>query len=82
MKTTFQILSEGLVAMGRQIYLPKNKALKDGVLKEAHKSQFATHPGSTKMYRDLKRYYWWPNMKRKITEFVSNYGICQQVTVE
>jgi hypothetical protein len=70
------------IAMGRQIYLPEDKTLKDEVLREAHESQFATHLGSTKMYRDLKEYYWWPNMKREITEFMSNCGICQQVKIE
>jgi hypothetical protein len=64
MKTPFQILPEGLVAIGRQIYLPKDKTLKDEVLREAHESRFATHFRSTNMYRDLKGYYWWPNMKR------------------
>jgi hypothetical protein len=34
------------------------------------------------MYKDLKEYYWWPNMKREITEFVSNCGIYQQVKIE
>jgi hypothetical protein len=34
------------------------------------------------MYRDLKGYYWWPNIKREITEFVLNYGVCQQVKIE
>ena len=34
------------------------------------------------MYRDLKEYYWWPNMKREIAEIVSNCGICQQVKIE
>uniref|UniRef100_A0A6N2KT27 Reverse transcriptase domain-containing protein n=1 Tax=Salix viminalis TaxID=40686 RepID=A0A6N2KT27_SALVM len=58
------------------------KILKYEVLREAHESRFATHPGSKKMYRDLKEYYWWPNMKREIAEFVSNYGICQQVKIE
>jgi len=76
-KTSFQMLSDGLIAMGRRIYLPEDKTLKAEVLREAHESQFATHPGSTKMYRDLKVYYWWPNMKRKIVEFVSNCRICQ-----
>jgi hypothetical protein len=38
MKTPFQILPEGLVAIGRQIYLPKDKTLKDEVLREAHES--------------------------------------------
>jgi hypothetical protein len=34
------------------------------------------------MYKDLKEYYWWPNIKREIAEFVSNCGICQQVKIE
>jgi hypothetical protein len=76
------MLSDGLIAMGRRIYLPEDKTLKDEVLRETHESRFATHPGSTKMYRDLKEYYWWPNMKREIATFVSNCGICQQVKIE
>jgi len=82
METSFQMLSDELIAMGRQIYLPEDKTLKDEVLREAYEYRFATHLGSTKMYRDLKEYYWWPNMKREIIEFVSNYGICQQVKIE
>ena len=34
------------------------------------------------MYRDLKEYYWWPNMKKEIAEYVSRCGICQQVKIE
>ena len=81
-ETSVQMLSNGLIAMGKQIYLPEDKTLKDEVLREAHESRFTTHLGSTKMYMDLKEYYWWPNMKRKIAEFVSNRGICQQVKIE
>jgi hypothetical protein len=73
----FQMLSGGLIAMGRRIYLPDHKTLKEEVLRETHESHFATHLGSTKMYKDLKKYYWWPNMKREIAEFVLNCGICQ-----
>jgi hypothetical protein len=55
-ETSFQMLSDGLIAMGRRIYLPEDKILKDEILREAHESRFGTHPGSTKMYRDLKEY--------------------------
>ncbi|KAA0048617.1 ty3-gypsy retrotransposon protein [Cucumis melo var. makuwa] len=37
------------------------------------------HPGSTKMYQDLKRVYWWRNMKREVAEFVSKCLVFQQV---
>ncbi|KAL0546096.1 hypothetical protein IC582_016001 [Cucumis melo] len=37
------------------------------------------HPGSTKMYQDLKRVYWWRNIKREVAEFVSKCLVRQQV---
>ncbi|KAG8483123.1 hypothetical protein CXB51_022045 [Gossypium anomalum] len=40
------------------------------------------HPGSTKMYNDLKKLYWWPGMKRDISEFLTKCLICQQVKAE
>jgi hypothetical protein len=48
---------------GRKIYLLNDKALKNEILREARESRFTIHPGTTKMYRDLKEYYWWPNIK-------------------
>jgi hypothetical protein len=71
-----------MVVLGRRMYLPDDQPLKREVLQEAHESRFATHPGSTKMYRDLKDCYWWPNMKKEVAEYVAKCGICQQVKVE
>jgi len=62
----FRVSKDGLVVMGNIIYLPDDKVLKSEVLREAHESKLAIHPGSTKMYRDLKESYWWPKMKREI----------------
>jgi len=45
------MLYGGLIAMGRQIYLPDQKTLKEEVLRETHESRFATHPRSTNMYK-------------------------------
>ncbi|KAL8103407.1 hypothetical protein AgCh_027832 [Apium graveolens] len=44
--------------------------------------RYSIHPGSTKMYRDLKEYYWWPNMKREVAEWVSKCLTCQRVKAE
>ncbi|GJU25901.1 putative reverse transcriptase domain-containing protein [Tanacetum coccineum] len=38
---------------------------------ESYKSKYSIHPGSDKMYQDLKKLYWWPNMKAKIATYVS-----------
>ncbi|KAA0035746.1 pol protein [Cucumis melo var. makuwa] len=55
----------------RSLYVPSDSAVKTKLLSEAHSSPFSMHPGSTKMYQDLKRVYWWRNMKREVAEFVS-----------
>ena len=66
-----------------RLCVPKrNEELKIEILEEAHSAAYAAHPGSTKMYRTLKDYYWWPNMKREIAAFVSRCLICQQVKAE
>lgn len=41
-KKSFQVLSDGLIAMGKRIYLPNNEIFKDEVLREAHEFRFAT----------------------------------------
>nr|GEY62494.1 putative reverse transcriptase domain-containing protein [Tanacetum cinerariifolium] len=40
------------------------------IMHESHKSEYSIHPGSDKMYQDLKKLYWWPKMKAKITTYV------------
>ena len=80
--TTFRILENGMVMMGKRISLPNDKTLKDEILSRAHESKLAVHLESNKMYQDLKEYYWWPKMKTEIAEFLAKCGICQQVKVE
>jgi hypothetical protein len=49
---------------------------------EAHKSRYSVHPGSDKMYQDLKEVYWWPNMKADIARYVSKCLTCAKVKIE
>ncbi|GJU32250.1 putative reverse transcriptase domain-containing protein [Tanacetum coccineum] len=41
------------------------------IMHESHKSKYSIHPGSNKMYQDMKKLYWWPNMKSNIATYVS-----------
>nr|GEY60777.1 hypothetical protein [Tanacetum cinerariifolium] len=41
------------------------------IMHESHKLKYSIHPGSDKMYQDLKRLYWWPNMKAEIATYVT-----------
>ncbi|CAA7046066.1 unnamed protein product, partial [Microthlaspi erraticum] len=70
-----------LVFRGR-VCVPDDKGLKGEILKQAHQSRFSIHPGSTKMYRDLKRYYHWNGMKRDVGEWVAKCTTCQLVKAE
>nr|AAR00610.1 putative reverse transcriptase [Oryza sativa Japonica Group] len=66
----------------KRIYVPEQGGLKGLILKEAHESAYSLHPGSTKMYQDLKEGYWWPNMKRDVAEYVALCDVCQKVKAE
>jgi hypothetical protein len=74
--------NQGTVWFGKRICVPNQKVLKDLILREAHDSAHSIHPGSTKMYQDLKEYYWWYGMKRDVAEYVALCDTCQRVKAE
>ncbi|GJX87338.1 reverse transcriptase domain-containing protein [Tanacetum coccineum] len=49
---------------------------------ESHKSKYSIHPGFDKMYQDLKKLYWWPNMKAIIAKYVGKCLTCCRVKAE
>ena len=56
--------------------------MKNKLLYEAHNIVLTMHLEGTKMYQDLKKYYWWRGIKKDVTEYVSKCLTCQQVKVE
>ena len=81
-QSNFSIREDGALMIGSRLCVPATEELKRQILEEAHGSAYAMHPGSTKMYRTLKEYYWWSGMKREVSEYVSKCFICQQVKAE
>jgi hypothetical protein len=65
-----------------RICVPDIPEIKELILKEAHETPYSIHPGSTKMYMDLKELFWWNNMKQEIAKFVSECHTCQRVKAE
>ena len=53
--------------------------LREEILRKFHCSCFAVHPGDMKMYRDLRRQYYWRGIKKHVVDFVSRCLMCQQV---
>ena len=74
--------SEGVLRIKGRICVPRTGDLSRLIMEEAHSPRYFIHPGDTKMYRDLKHYYWWRRMKRDIVYFVSRCLNCQQVKYE
>ncbi|GJX53637.1 putative reverse transcriptase domain-containing protein [Tanacetum coccineum] len=52
------------------------------IMHESHKSKYSVQPGSDKMYQDMKKLYWWPNMKADIATYVSKCLTCLKVKAE
>jgi hypothetical protein len=75
----FRIDPEGVLWFNERIVVPKDHKLRRQIMDEAHLSKFSIHPGSTKMYQDLKQNFWWTRMRREIAKYVSECDICQRV---
>nr|GEX37269.1 putative reverse transcriptase domain, ribonuclease H-like domain, aspartic peptidase domain protein [Tanacetum cinerariifolium] len=73
------ILEAQTEAMKEENVKAENLGIRDMVMHESHKSKYSIHPGSDKMYQDLKKLYWLSNMKADIATFVSKCLTCTKV---
>ncbi|WVZ70140.1 hypothetical protein U9M48_018832 [Paspalum notatum var. saurae] len=65
----------GALWLKGRLCVPLNKDIRDSIMTEAHCTKYSIHPGSTKMYQDLKKLFWWRRMKRDIAEFVAGCDV-------
>jgi hypothetical protein len=49
--------AEGTLWFKERLVVPRKEALKKKILDEAHISRYSIHPGSTKMYHDLRQQF-------------------------
>ena len=81
-ETEFEIKGDRSLYYKDRVCVPNDCELRKAILDEAHSGSFAIHPGSTKMYQDLKMSFWWSGMKRDVSEFVTKCLVCQRVKAE
>jgi hypothetical protein len=72
----FHLDDKGTLWFGKRLCVPEDKAIREVILREAHESAYSIHPGSTKMYMDLKEKYWWYGFKRDVAEYVALCDTC------
>jgi hypothetical protein len=73
---------QGTIWFKNRICVPDVGDLRKTILREAHDSAYSIHPGSTKMYQDLKQRYWWYGMKRDVAAHVALCDTCHRVKAE
>ena len=78
-ETEFTVNKNGVLYYKDRVCVPDCNDLRKSILEEAQSGSFAIHPGSTKMYRDLKMSFWWSGMKRDVSEFVTKCLVCQRI---
>jgi hypothetical protein len=73
---------EGVIWFKDRLCVPDIKLIRKLILKETHETAYSIHPGSEKMYQNLKRRFWWYGMKREIAEYVAICDSCQRNKAE
>ncbi|GJU84290.1 putative reverse transcriptase domain-containing protein [Tanacetum coccineum] len=75
----FEVRPDGTKCLKGRVWLPLFGGLRDLIMWESHKLKYSIHPGSDKMYHDLKKLYWWPNMKADIATYVRTIETVEDV---
>ncbi|GKF35412.1 putative reverse transcriptase domain-containing protein [Tanacetum coccineum] len=74
--------ADGTLCFNGRSWLPCYGDLRTVIMHASHKSKYSIHSGSNKMYQDMKKLYWWPNMNANIATYVSKCLTCAKVKVE
>nr|GEY73452.1 putative reverse transcriptase domain-containing protein [Tanacetum cinerariifolium] len=74
--------ADKLLCLNNKSWIPCFGDLRALIMHDSHKSMYSIHPRSDKMYQDLNKLYWWPNMKAEIATYVRKYLTCAKVKAE
>ena len=72
----FRVDDNGILWLQDRLVVPMAGDIRCRLLEVAHSSSYTMHPGSTKMYHDLRMNYWWKGMKKDVVDFVVKCLTC------
>jgi hypothetical protein len=75
----FRVVEQGVLWFDNCLVVPKDRELKNQLMDEAHLSKLSIHPGSSKMYQELRPHYYWTKMKKDIAAYVARCDTCCRV---
>ncbi|GJW44047.1 putative reverse transcriptase domain-containing protein [Tanacetum coccineum] len=68
-KESLEPHADGTLCLHDRSWLPCYGDLRFVIMHESHKSKYSIHLSSEKMYQDVKKLYWWPNIKADIAAY-------------
>ncbi|GKD84455.1 putative reverse transcriptase domain-containing protein [Tanacetum coccineum] len=74
--------ADGMLCLNNRSWISYFGELRALIMNKSHKLKYSINPGSDKMYQDLNKLYWWPNMKAEIATYVCKCLTCAKVKVE
>jgi hypothetical protein len=75
----FRVNEHDVLWFDDRLVVPKDRELKNKLIDEAHLSKLSIHPGSSKMYQELRPRYWWTKIKKEIATYVARCDTCCRV---
>ncbi|GKC24344.1 putative reverse transcriptase domain-containing protein, partial [Tanacetum coccineum] len=78
-KEKLELHADRNLCLNGRSWLPCHGDLRTVIMHESHKLKYSIHPGSNKMYQDMKKLYWWPNIKVDIATYVYKCLTCSKL---
>jgi hypothetical protein len=75
----FRVDEQDVLWFDDRLVVPKDQELKNKLMDEAHISKLSIHPGSSKMYQELRPHYWWIKIKKENAAYVARRDTCCRV---
>ena len=82
LSTCYNLNDKALILYKNRLYIPNVSKIKLLILNEIHKTPYSGHPSYQKTITMLRKYYFWPNMKNELAEYIAKCFECQQVKTE